>query len=359
MRRAPKNVGNFCRIHLDTILAILTIPPDPTLGGDGASTVQGPFVKDWSHAKLVCFRCWNDLPGAAGLFVPFGLLSQWLLWSRTISSAVTALDGVSRRSWLSTAWRADLSTSRPNESAWWDISHAAGQSLRSRCAAPGTGGTSPYTPVDPNNNPTYAPNGGTNSAPPFNPTPGSTGGVPNPNDDDGTFNRQPGAQKPTITPTSGARTSDDLSSPFGEENSSRRQRNFADSQVVDADSPFETPVVQTSNTGGSDVQFANQQSEATPVSNKKYANGSRFEWVQGMVDYDDPSNTWVIIYNDNPKPSDLYGGVLTLADDPSLSRLQSGSMVRIYGSLDPIERDSRGKPLYQVTRIGSPAAAAQ
>lgn len=218
------------------------------------------------------------------------------------------------------------------------------------------GGGNPYLPQgtpgstgDPGStgSPTYAdPPGGSTGAPKFDSTP--AGNVPDPSDD---FNRQPGAQRPPLTPTSDAKASNELSTPFGEQNSTRRPRNFDDPPVVEADTPFETPVIQTSNIEASDVRYANQQAEPVQVSNKKFANHPRFEWVQGLVEYDDPSSTWVIMYNDNPRASDVYGGELTLADDPALARMQSGDVVRIYGTLDPVERDSRGKPLYQATRI--------
>lgn len=210
------------------------------------------------------------------------------------------------------------------------------------------GGSSPGTSTP--SNPTY---GNPGSAPTFNATPGNSGGtsVPNPDDDNGGFNR--GTQRPTITPTSGARRSDDDTVPSGEQNSTRRPRNFDDSPVTESDSPFETPVVQVSNTNSAAAEYDDPEEKAEPVqvSSKKYAYDPRFAWVQGVVEYDDTNSTWVIMYNDNPRTSDVYGGELTLADSPAVARLRSGSVVRIYGSLDPSEPDSRGRPLYRVTRI--------
>lgn len=208
-----------------------------------------------------------------------------------------------------------------------------------------TPGQSPYIPADPNSPSTYGPGSGT-SAPTFDPT--TPGSVPTPPDDD--FGRQPGAQRPTITPTSAANSSDDLSSPFRQQDSTQLPRDFSNSQIAEAESRFETPVVQASGTASNDVRLANQQSEATPVSFKKFGTHPKFEWVQGVVEYDDISSTWVVMYNDNPRSSDPYGGELTIADDPSLSRLRSGEVYKITGTLDSSEQDSRGKPVYRMTK---------
>jgi hypothetical protein len=222
---------------------------------------------------------------------------------------------------------------------------------------PGTGGTSPYTPGT-GGNTTYGDPGNSSggSAPKFDPTnPGTSGGtgVPNPGDDD--YGRQPpgqGTQKPSsITPTSGASTSGDLSTPF-QQDSSRLPRRFDNSNVAD-DDPFQAPVIQASGETSNEVRHASQQAEATPVSFKTYSNHPRFEWVQGVVEYDDATSSWVIMYNDNPRTSDPNGGELTLASDPALSKLRTGDVVRIYGSLDDSEQDSRGKPFYRATRIES------
>ena len=103
--------------------------------------------------------------------------------------------------------------------------------------------------------------------------------------------------------------------------------------------------MQASGNAGTDVRLANQQTEATPASFKTYGNDPRFAWIQGTVEYDDLSNTWIIMYNDNPRTSDPYGGELTLADDPSLARFRTGDVVRIYGALDQSDKDPRGKPM--------------
>lgn len=212
-----------------------------------------------------------------------------------------------------------------------------------------TPGTNPYTPNS--NSPSTYGDPGSGNQPGFNSTPGNTGGssVPQPGDDD--FNRQPaGSQRPTITPTSSQKESEEPS-PF-DDKETRRERRFDNTQVADTDPPFESPVRQASgsDTNGADVQLANQQAEAVPVSFKTYANDPKFAWVQGIVEYDDQNSLWVVMYSDRPRPTDPYGGELTLADDPELSRLRSGEVYRIYGSLDQTERDARGRPLFQMTK---------
>ena len=49
LRHADADSGNYCRFGLDTIRDIHTIPPGPTLGGDGCvdsceSVMEGLFV---------------------------------------------------------------------------------------------------------------------------------------------------------------------------------------------------------------------------------------------------------------------------------------------------------------------------
>lgn len=92
----PFELGNFCRIGMDTIGRILTIPPDPTPGGDGASTVLCPFQKDWSHAKPVCIHRWDVRLNDDGVSVQ-RRKSVWLLWPRSVRDASTAVDWLSRR----------------------------------------------------------------------------------------------------------------------------------------------------------------------------------------------------------------------------------------------------------------------
>lgn len=228
-------------------------------------------------------------------------------------------------------------------------------------------GTSP-TPLN-GGNPTYTPNGGTlpewqpqptyqtpaggnnNSAPPFNPTSPGTGGgtgVPEPLDDRTPTTQRPGGLTPT---TSTSRVNEDESTPFTQEESTRLPRKFQDADVVEAEEPFQTPVRQTSGFGDGEVQQANRTTLTPQVSSKAYGHDPQFQWVKGVVEFDEPSKTWVIMYDNNPQPSDPYGGELTLADDPSLKRLRTEDKVMIDGALDEDATDRRGIPMFRIARL--------
>ncbi len=210
-------------------------------------------------------------------------------------------------------------------------------------------GSSPSTWQTPS---TYdTPGGGGNSAPPFNPNPGTSGGsVPNPLDDPNS-SRSPGAQRPMLSPTSTSRVSDDVSSPFSQEDSSRLPRNFADENVVEADEAFQTPVRQTSGFGDGDVQQANRTTLPSQASSKMYGHDRQFQWVKGVVEFDEMSRNYVIIYDNNPPPSDQFGGELTLAEHPDLANLRNEDKIRVEGTLDQTVTDSRGFPVFRITRL--------
>lgn len=231
---------------------------------------------------------------------------------------------------------------------------------------PGTNQPTPINGNPPSSNPidlnnpantpsTYGP-GGNNSAPNFNPNPtnnpgGNSGNVPQPGDEGNSdFNR--GSNRTNgLTPTTSSTSPSDLSTPFSSQES-RLPRNFANDTADMSSSPFERPVVQPANGQGQggDIQQVNGQSQQAQPS-KAYAHHPKFMWVQGVVEYDEPSSTWVVMYDDNPGTSDPFGGELTIGGDVSNARLRSGDVVRITGSLDPIQEDSRGKPIYQATKL--------
>jgi hypothetical protein len=70
--------------------------------------------------------------------------------------------------------------------------------------------------------------------------------------------------------------------------------------------------------------------------------------LQGLVSFDEQSQTWIIMYNDKPEREDEYGGVFTLADDDRLSVLNDYDVVYVEGSVSETETDAFGKPMYQV-----------
>jgi len=212
--------------------------------------------------------------------------------------------------------------------------------------APTFGNPTPIN-VDPSGQPTTtdpnAPNtykDGNNSAPTFNPTPNN--GVPNPSDD-GT---PTGSNTPLLTPTKTSQMkNNDLSSPFDE--STRLPRNFSSEAIAEEEPDFHPPVIQTSGVNDGGLQQANRQD----VSGRPFGHAPRFEWLKGTVEFDEPAQTWVIMYDDNPRPSDKLGGEVSLIDHPALQNLQDGEVVQIEGSIDPTAKDWRGKSVYRIKKL--------
>ena len=73
-----------------------------------------------------------------------------------------------------------------------------------------------------------------------------------------------------------------------------------------------------------------------------------FRWLRGVVDYDEETKSWNIIYDLRPSAEDNFGGSLVLVDHPGLQELNTGEVIQIEGFVDEHETDRRGKPLYQI-----------
>lgn len=215
------------------------------------------------------------------------------------------------------------------------------------------GGTNP--PAWNNTNPpqTYDGNGG--NAPIFNPNTPNTPTVPEPNDDPN--GRSPGAQRPSLTPTSGASTrmrssSDDLSTPFEQDETNRPQQNQESESVAENEVPYEAPLVrQISNTEEFEAQPASQLTRTSGDSKSPFGRDPKFQWIKGVLDYDDANKAYVVMYDDNPSPSDQLGGELTLGDHQALDRFRPNDAVRIEGYFDQRDKDANGKPVYVITAI--------
>ena len=224
-------------------------------------------------------------------------------------------------------------------------------------ATPYVPGTSPSGPtlMPPGNSggsTTYeSPSGSTGSAPTFNPETPAGDKVPLPGDDPG-FER--GSAKPTLRPTTSSVEPQDA--PSMVQNESRpRPRPSADTSVnlPEADDPFEAPAVRqasATDTADDDVQFADSKPAVTRGVPKPYAHDPEWNWVQGVVDYDPESKTWMLMYDDSPDKADQLGGVITLVDHPALSKLRTGDAVRIEGSVDENVGDSRNMPVFRIAK---------
>lgn len=189
-----------------------------------------------------------------------------------------------------------------------------------------------------------------NNTPTFKDTP-TDRSVPDPGDDPGSGGGT-SSREPTLQPTNTARNNDDLSSPFEPDNSTRIPRNFEE-PVTEAEPVYQAPLRQTSNFEEPEtIQQANR--EEIPQNAPSFGHHPRFEWIRGIVEYDQQQQCWVMMYDDNPDHADKLGGVVTLADHPGLKRLQDGQNIRIQGVLDRAETDASGKPVYRITKIIKP-----
>lgn len=204
--------------------------------------------------------------------------------------------------------------------------------------APGSSPTlnspTPITPgtTSPSPTPNWRPQNGTGSdAPPFQANPPNNP-VPFPNDDFGTA---PGAaatrpQSFQSTPTASVQ-------PAG---------------LVGND-PFSQP-----NRIPPNADALPSPTDARLTSQPYAYDGSAYSWLKGIVDYDEESQSWAIIYSLTPEASDRFGGMFYLGASEQLKTLQHGDLVLLYGQPDPLARDPRGLPVYRVTRVtqlGRPA----
>lgn len=89
----------------------------------------------------------------------------------------------------------------------------------------------------------------------------------------------------------------------------------------------------------------------TPSLNPYSFDGQAYTWVRGIVDFDDTTRTWSIVYNLTPDAADAYSGSFVLTAHPDLGTLQRGDVALLEGRIDPKQRDRTGKPLYAVTKV--------
>ena len=226
------------------------------------------------------------------------------------------------------------------------------------------GGTSPGNSPTPLNPPSTYDNGPginwqdpKNNAVPFNPNPGTDrGSVPDPGDD--LKNSNPGASKPTLTPTSGTRD-DGLSSPFEQTGNAGGGSIGAPVQPAQATTepdPFEMPqpLRSSATAGASPIQTVRYEEPQPAAKLNPYGRDTKHAnptWLRGVVDYDQKQRTWSILYSANPDPRDPNGGVLTLASHPNLAKCRLGEVVLVEGAIDASQTDARGKSIYVLDNV--------
>jgi|GEM_PF-1461341 len=113
-----------------------------------------------------------------------------------------------------------------------------------------------------------------------------------------------------------------------------------------ASAEFEAPVTRAAESTGLTLPY---NPEETP--NPFGHDASEYQFVRGLVSYDDKLQAWSIIYDDKPARDDEYGGVFTLADHPGLTVLNDNDVVYIEGAVSKTLTDAYGKPRYIVEHL--------
>lgn len=82
--------------------------------------------------------------------------------------------------------------------------------------------------------------------------------------------------------------------------------------------------------------------------------GQAYKWLQGAVDYDDKTQTWSIIYDLTPDPTDKYGGSFVITPHPDLGNFQIGDIALLEGTIDTTQKDPSGRLIYDVKKVTGP-----
>lgn len=89
----------------------------------------------------------------------------------------------------------------------------------------------------------------------------------------------------------------------------------------------------------------------TPAPNP-YDHDPGFQWIRGVADHDEATDSWSVMYSLRPDADDEFGGSLTIVgDDESLAALESGMVVAARGTIARSTKDAFGKPVYRIESI--------
>lgn len=116
----------------------------------------------------------------------------------------------------------------------------------------------------------------------------------------------------------------------------------------EADPFFETPARLPLETNASPM------GTSAPDREPYQYDGQAYKWLKGAVDYDDKTQTWSIIYDLTPDPSDKYGGSFVITAHPDLGNFQIGDIALLEGTIDPKQLDATGRPTYNITKVTGP-----
>lgn len=206
----------------------------------------------------------------------------------------------------------------------------------------------PITPTPSSPTPTWRP--GTtndNSAPTFNPNPDAGGRVPPARDPGDDFPGNPGA---SLTPTTGNVTASLPTFERGGLAAAAPPALTAEivpsgNKVVSND-PFESPARLPTDLDSQPMPPA----AAKPLNPYEF-DRQGYKWLRGVIDYDELSETWSIVYNLTPDATDPYAGSLIVSPHPDLGKLARGDIVLLEGRIDDKLKDRSGKPIYTITKV--------
>ncbi|MGE3315490.1 MAG: hypothetical protein AB7O26_10270, partial [Planctomycetaceae bacterium] len=218
-------------------------------------------------------------------------------------------------------------------------------------SSPGTLGSPAPAPAMPQQNnfqpPIQSSPGGGGNAPMWDGN--STGGasnsdglVPAPHGDPNDLQGSPGAfnernSRPMLSQVSGEQSQDARElAPATHETAS------AEPEEPNGPDPFEKPVeMEAAATAAAPVTHV-----AASGPNPYDYDREGYSWLRGVVDFDEESRTWHIIYNVKPSKDDKFSGAIQLLPDPELKTLRPNQVVHVEGAVDYNRLDDRGKPQY-------------
>lgn len=80
-----------------------------------------------------------------------------------------------------------------------------------------------------------------------------------------------------------------------------------------------------------------------------YSRDPDYKWLRGTVVRESNGNGWRLKYSNNPlDEEDRYGGSLLIVGHEEIEYLLDNEVIAVEGEIDPVARDSRGKPAYRV-----------
>ncbi len=170
------------------------------------------------------------------------------------------------------------------------------------------------------------------------PSPGDSRGKSNPLDD-APFGSDPSEEGSRLD-NNGRRPTIDGANPLGEE----------DDEVLEA---FQSPASARPTSAGNGQQVVTaaylptQPGQPNPYDYDR----NEYRYLQGTAEYDERDRAWHVMYSPQPDEQDQFGGDIALAGHPGLKDLRNGDVIFVEGHVSADQRDSYGKPRYQIDHL--------